>query len=652
MDSPSLDSAQPTVLADREPESGDISGAIEPTERATRADTMLIVGFGDAIAADYATFVSQSCPDLSVVVDANIRGLVQAPIRSLSADEFLRSTSENGSELWRAASLVLFINPRLTARERREVDDVLEIARRSQVTFVGIISTFRFHLDDPCIEEVEDYVLSRATNLSARVVVFRSGHVLSRHSLMSSLLERFGPCYPLIPKRLTSCFIEGAAFFGAVEAVRLGEERPCKPLDAWTSADTSAISVQAGRTVRVRNRPYTLLGSNLPWRDMLSRRQAPGPLQFPATAISLFLSWLLVGHAVALVAALLARRFPWWRQWNVQTLKPRSLHELLSLCHRHNLEYVKVVGYNNGVDHFGHRHLGKTIVSTVRCRRMAHAGRRTLKADCGATVRNALDFLAQNQQELYVVPNYSYVCLGTSYFVPIHGSAVDFSTVADTIKRVVLYDPDGDRIVSAARANDDFREHIYNQRSRAVVLRLYLLVKPKSRYFVHRETLENAPASSILSALSDPQAANVEIRQSSAASAKVTVARYYKDPRDSSSPALELPRDALGRLWDRLEENPITSFLMHALSRRVAWHTELFFTPVEFALFWRTRAQLPLRKIQLRYLKRDGLPHSPCRDDDCVSADLFIFRWHRSRFLEYLKNNFSTVRTNPGKHSG
>ena len=89
------------------------------------------------------------------------------------------------------------------------------------------------------------------------------------------------------------------------------------------------------------------------------------------------------------------------------------MRELLSLCHRHNIDHVKVVGYNNGVVHFGHRHPGKTIVSTIRCRRMVHAGPHTLKADCGATVRNALDFLARNDQELYVVPNYSYVCLGT-----------------------------------------------------------------------------------------------------------------------------------------------------------------------------------------------------------------------------------------------
>ena len=69
------------------------------------------------------------------------------------------------------------------------------------------------------------------------------------------------------------------------------------------------------------------------------------------------------------------------------------------------------------------------------------------------------------------------------------------------------------------------------------------------------------------------------------------------------------------------------------------------------SLFWRTHHQLPLRKLQLRYIRRDGLPHSPFRDDDRVSIDLFMFRRHRFRFQDYLKNTFTTVRTNPGKHS-
>ncbi len=652
MDSPSLGSPPPTVLSVGESEAGDVSQTVASMGRTARADIVIIASFGNAVAADYAAFVSQSSQgDAVVIADEQLLRLVQAPVRSLSMDEFLRSTPDFRSEHGRVLSLILFINSRLSARERHDLDVLLGIARRWQTRFVGIISSFRLHLDDPDVTEVEEHVLARASGLFARVVVFRPGHVLSQHSRTGRFLERFAPFYPLIPERMCSCFIEGTEFFAAVENQRLEAERRAGPLDPWQSARETATPPPLGRAVGAKNRAYTLLGSNLPWRDMLFRHRVKRRGQFLTTAVSRLLSWLLVGQAIALLLTLLARRIPWLRQSNVHTLKPRSLREMLSLCHRQNIGHVKVVGYNNGVVHFGHRHPRKTIVSTVRCRRMVHAGPHTLKADCGTTVRNALDYLAGNNQELYVVPNYSYVCLGTSFFVPIHGSAVDYSTVADTIRRVVLYDPDSDRIVSSARDDTAFRENLYNQQSRVVVLRLYLLAKPKSSYFVHRETLENPSAGDLLSALRDPHATNVEIRQSQAASAKVTVARYYKNLGETSSPALELPRDALGRLWDRLEENPVTSYLMHALSRHVAWHTELFFTPSEFDLFWRTHDRLPLRKIQLRYIRRDGMPHSPFRDEDCISADLFLFRRHKSRFLEYLKNTFSTVRTNPGKHS-
>jgi hypothetical protein len=250
-----------------------------------------------------------------------------------------------------------------------------------------------------------------------------------------------------------------------------------------------------------------------------------------------------------------------------------------------------------------------------------------------------------------VVPNYSYVSLGTAFFVPIHGSAVDYSTVADTISRVLLYDPRSDRVIAASRGDNAFRDHVYDQQTDVILLRMYLVVKPKSGYFVRRETLICPTASDLLAALRDSSCENVEIRQGGAASDKVTVARYYKEAGDSSSPAMALPRDALGRLWDRLEENPISSFLMHALSRHVAWHTELFFTPSEFETFWKTHSEVPLRKIQLRYLKRDGLPHSPCRDDDCVSSDMFVLRWDRMRLFAYLTRRFTIVRANPGKHS-
>jgi hypothetical protein len=476
--------------------------------------------------------------------------------------------------------------------------------------------------------------------------------VLSRHSSMSRFLRRFAPLYPLIPERLRSCFIEGTELFSAIETKRLEALQRAGSRGPRTNAEQTRRPKSEGRPVDRRIRAYTFLGRNEPWRTLLFRHGTARQRPSVKTAASQVFSWLFVGQLLALLVTVLAKRFPWWRQWIVLTLEPRSMRELLSLCHAGNVDHVKVVGYNNGVVHFGHRHPGKTIISTVLCRRTAHAGALTLKADCGATVRRALDYLAGHREELYVVPNYSYVCLGTSFFVPIHGSAVDYSTVADTICKVVVFDPDSDRILSAARDDAAFREHVYNLHSRAVVLRLYLKTRPKASYYVRRETLNNPSATDILAALNDDGAKNVEIRQSHAASVKVTVARYYNDIGETTSPALELPRDALGSLWDRLEENPVTSFLMHTLSKRVAWHTELFFTPSEFDVFWRTRSRLPLRKIQLRYLRRDGLPHSPFRDEDRVSADLFMFRRHRSRFLSYLQSTFSNVRTNPGKHSG
>src|SRR5262249_26849010 len=159
-----------------------------------------------------------------------------------------------------------------------------------------------------------------------------------------------------------------------------------------------------------------------------------------------------------------------------------------------------------------------------------------------------------------------------------------------------------------------FREHVLNSHSAVVVLRLYLRAKTRSAYYLDQQELDSLDAGQVLSALRDERPSNVEIRKPRAVSPRVRIARFYKDQATASGTAIELPRDKLGRLWDRLEENSITSFVMHAATRWFAWHVELFFTPEEFATFWATHQTLPLRKIQLRYLRRDGLPHSPFRD--------------------------------------
>jgi hypothetical protein len=599
----------PTLVEERT--SSPAATRLEP-----HSQVILATGFGETVAEDYLAYVHrQSGP--SPGAKLQVADLSDpAAIGRLPAD----------ADHVQVMAVILFLRPGLTASERNALDALLDLAGRQRTPFVGVVSTFRVHLGDRAAAAIEDHVLGRLRALPARSVVFRPGHVLSPSSRASTNLRRFGFCYPLVPKRLHSCAVAGDELFAAIERER-----------------------QGGRPSR--GRVITLLGPNRSWQSWLAQHRSRGVIHTALTWVCALLALLFVGHLAALVLDLLVRRRPSWRHWNLHTLQPQSLRELLALVNPYNYRHVKVVGYNNGVHHFGQRFPGKTIVSTVSCNRVVWVGPETIKADCGATIHQAMDFLSKAGKELYVLPNFSYVCLGTSFFIPIHGSAADFSTVAETIVKVVLYDPAQDRLIVATRDDAAFREHVYNLQVDVLLLRLYVRVKPKSAYYVHRQDLDNPSSETLLSALRDRQATNVEIRKSSAASGKVQVSKYYKDPGQAQSAVLELPRDGLGRLWDRLEENAVTAFVMHALTRHFAWHVELFFTADEFATFWATHGAVPLRKIQLRYLHRDGLPHSPFRDHDCVSSDMFLLRRHRRQFETYLKQTFAVIRANPGKHS-
>lgn len=610
-------------------------------------EVLLVVGFGEPAAADYAAYARRSRPAAAVATEPGQGG------------EF--------------GSAVVFLQRRLTAPGRAALDGLAARLRDRPPPLVCLVSTCRVHLGDRAAIAAEAHALRLLEPLRTRVVVFRPGHLLSDHSPACSRLRRLGALFPLVPGRLRSCFVDGDELFAAIERERRRAEAGDVLRDDALRGDTlhseallgkvllgdtlrsdaSGRGVLLGNTLRsgIRPRVYTLLGPSRPWRDILRERRPTGPAAGVVTAAAALLSLLLVGHFAAALLGLLARRWPGLRHLNVGTLEPGSFRELLALYNPYNHLHVKVVGYNNGVNHFGQRHPGKTVVSTVRLNRVAPAGSDTIKADCGATVRQALDFLAGSGRDLYVIPNYSYVCLGTAFFVPIHGSAADFSCVADTITRAILYDPRADRLVAATRNDPAFRQRVYDMDADVLLLRLRVGVKAKSRFYLHQEEWTAPDAADLLAALRDERAANVEVRKSGAAQDTVRVYKFYNDADAAQSPVLELPRDRLGRLWDRLEENPVTSYLMHAFGRHCVWHVELFFTAEEFATFWATHRAVPLRKMQFRYIRRDGLPRSPFRDHDCVSVDTFMFRRHRRAFEGYLKRTFPVVRLNPGKHS-
>jgi hypothetical protein len=522
-------------------------------------------------------------------------------------------------------SLIVFLGSRLTTDDNAQLMALAQLMTRTNVKQVILVGTFQVHGEDRRAAFVESLALAHFQQLPVRTVVFRPGHVLSPTSPTVAALHAWGFCYPLVPAHRSSCFLDGEELFAAV----------LQELGHGTAA----------------NKTYALPGPRRSWRELLRQYGRSSPLRGLLT-LMLFLPGLLgIGYLICWLltrVAALARR-----SWlcDPAMLYPRSPRELLALYNKYSYPHVKIVGYNNGVVHFGHRYPDKTLVSTLLCNRVAWIKGQRVKLDAGATVRKAVEMLAQAGKELYVVPNYSYVSVGTSFFVPIHGSASDFCTMADTIDRVLLYDPVADRLVSAKRNSPAFQHYLYNLKRDVLLLRLTLRVKDKSSYY-RKHTRIVAPSSEvIIDHLTDSRPSNVEIRKARAREDAIDVYQYYKEPLPGDAEALAFPRDSLGQLWDRLESNRLSAALFHGLVRRFAYHVELFIPLDEFAVFWATHAALPIAKIQLRYIKRDGFLHSPFVKHDCISADLFMLKKHKLAFEKYVQTNFRNVAFNPGKHS-
>ena len=393
----------------------------------------------------------------------------------------------------------------------------------------------------------------------------------------------------------------------------------------------------------------TLLGPNRSWKSLLDGMGETslfyGLLETAAWAAS----WLGLGIVLRTILRW-RNRLPHRQMFNFNEIRPTSETELLSLCNQHNRPHVAICGYNNGVNHFGWKHDGKTIVPTVESGDTIKVDGNSVTVDAGVTLKQAITALRVEDREFYVVPNYSYIAMGTVFFVPVHGSGSEVSTLGDTIEWVRLYDPETNTIIEANREDELFRDSMYNMQSPLVLLQLRLRVRSVASYFVEQTEHSNSTAEEVWKMFTDPETSNIEIRKNKAASDTLQLSKYYTSDGGSDG-RLAVPRDSLGRLWDRLEENRVSAWLFHTLVRKLAFHVELFLREDEFAIFWEHHKRLPVSKIQLRFVRHDGMKHSPFSDVDCVSADLFMTKGKRDEFLTFVREFIPNVRVNPGKQS-
>ncbi len=577
----------------------------DSAERMVEA-SVVVAGSNDPVLAEFIAYAASSRQRRVIILPASPRPSAAINLRR------------------HIAAVVLFLERGQSKEDRAALDAVVELARAEQVGTVCLVGSYLVHLGDHRAAQAEAAALARLQPLVRRIIVFRPGQILTPSSRTTQQLRRWAWLHPLVPSRLATGFVEGDELFAAIEK-------------------------EIGTESQIRRATCTILGVNRSWKALLKDNATTAGQRAVAAVMSL-LSWFGIGFIAGLLLGGLTLLFPRLRALNCSTLYPGSNRELLELYNKYSYRHVKIVGYNNGVVHFGQSHPSKTIVSTIRCNQKARTRGSVGIFDAGVTLRQAIDVVGLAGKEFRVLPNYSYVSVGTAFFVPIHGSASEYSTLGDTIDRVLLYDPAEDRFISARRDDPAFRDSIYNQQRDCLLLRLRFRLKDRSVYYRKHTQRVNPPSAELLALLQDSGVSNVEIRKRKAADDTVDVYQYYTSATGDAA-AEEFPRDSLGKLWDRLEANPITAYLFHALTRWLAFHVEAFFSSEEFQRFWDTHKGLPVVKFQLRYIRRDGLPHSPFLRHDCVSVDMFMLRKHKPAFEAYIKENFRAVQFNPGKHS-
>jgi hypothetical protein len=586
---------------------------------------MLVIDLADGVGAEFAKQECAECRD---------------------AKSFLKTNELNGFR-----HVVLFLNSRarfaevgegrLSLRERaffrgakddvaacqnvRVIDHLAGMLRDARGIRICVVSSFTVHFDDAALLAVERRIVERFEQTSAQLTILRTGHLLTSNSPLVSSLRRFAPLHPLAPRRLRSCFLDPGELFAAIQDV---------------------LAKKPGRRVCV----LTLLGQNMRLRNILETKVPSGPIPAFVTVMAYLLAWLGLGQLVGLAFLIAARACPRLRTWQFDTLTLGGAAELLTLVNPYNRRHVAIAGYNTGVVHFGWQWPGKTVVKTVGSGHQVRLRRDSVVVDAGVTLKRTAEMLRQAGRELCVTPNYSYISMGTTFFVPVHGSACEVSTLGETINKIWLYDPCFDRLMVLRRDDPRFAEAMYNPSSGLLALRLELRVQPKRHFVVDHSALDSPTAAEMWRLLAERSAANIEVRKARASARQVDVYRYYPaSPTDGA--ALDAAQDAVGRIWDRLEENAVTSFTFHALIRRFGFHVELFLDEQEFGVFWDAHTRLPLSKIQLRFIRRDNLPHSPCGRRDCISADLFMLRAKSAAFLNFVHEQLPHARFNPGKHS-
>jgi hypothetical protein len=223
-----------------------------------------------------------------------------------------------------------------------------------------------------------------------------------------------------------------------------------------------------------QSRRLTIPGRRYSLRQLLSLQKCRSGLSHTMTAIAA-LAARCGGTLLADLTLRLLCRIGWsWARLLPQTVKPRSARELLEIYNHWSWPDLQLAGWNNGVVHFGWKFPGRTVVSTSASGRCLRPGTESVTVDGGLPLKQVLLALQKVGRSLLVVPNFSWISMGTAFFVPVHGSGCRVSTLGQTVVRALVYDAAENRLLRLHRRDSEFRRMMYDRSRPLLLLRMTL----------------------------------------------------------------------------------------------------------------------------------------------------------------------------------
>lgn len=494
------------------------------------------------------------------------------------------------------------------------------------------------------------------------VCILRPSVVLGDGLSWTRILSRIAPFGNWIPKRVTRSFTSIEEVCGQVVRLIDGDSTSTTITVLGKRRPLGEQAIASVQNTTDQTRPFRFLD------PVYVRILIAGVLSISLTAAWWSSSAILLACALALVGLLgitflprvVATTASWvsdyFAGFAVRTFQPESERDLLSLAQECNTD-IRIRGYDNqGLYFLNPGGLRSTTVSLRKLDQVIEldTNRNVVHVQAGIHFGTLLRFLESHGKWLANYPNYHFISVGACIATPVHGSNLAFPFIADLVESVRVYDRNRDRVLSVGPNDELFHRLIFSPETLrgSVILSAELRITDRQKYVLNSRSVpvENLKFDftdgRILGQSNDVnqescQHSEVRINAPSSSHATIQSYRQVSDPSEcekrGDNELLSIKADSIGRKWNLLQSNAVTSACTSSIARGFL-NFEWFFSPEDFETFWKAlhvgKSRPGFYKLLIRYNRVNQHLSTPFHGTISIDITVLNHPWARRRGVE------------------